>query len=181
MAVTTSLVCAGCGVTFDKPTKEVRRQQARDPGRDFFCDRSCYARHRGSANLGDHLGNGRTEHLRPGNRADEFSPFRYFLNKARNRPGETDLTLEALRDLWDRQGGRCALSGLPIELPPTTGAFEQLRDCPWKASLDRLEPEKGYVIGNVRFVVMIANLARNRFSDEDLIRFCRATAGKHPS
>lgn len=49
------------------------------------------------------------------------------------------------------------------------------------ASLDRIDNSKGYLKGNVRFVSMMANLARSTFSDNELIRFCKSVAVyQHP-
>jgi hypothetical protein len=42
------------------------------------------------------------------------------------------------------------------------------------ASLDRIDSQKGYLKGNVRFVALMANLARADFRDRDLLIFCRA-------
>jgi hypothetical protein len=41
-------------------------------------------------------------------------------------------------------------------------------------SVDRLNGRLGYVKGNVRLVCVAANLARNEWSDEDLIKLCEA-------
>ena len=47
-----------------------------------------------------------------------------------------------------------------------------------KASVDRIDNHKGYVPGNIQFVCMIANFAKNVFSESDLLMFCSAVA-KH--
>ncbi len=166
--------CAGCGVRFLKSKKEYERQRRKAPGRRFFCSRRCYASSAGKGNLGSHLGVGNAAHLDPANRGDEHSPFRYFMNKARNRPVENDLDLPYLKALWEKQAGRCAVSGLPPVLPPNTAAYDRMTREPLKASLDRIDQARGYVRGNVRFVTLIANLARNRFTDEQMIAFCEA-------
>ena len=171
------LMCAGCGAEFDKPAKEVRRQRRKDPERAFFCGRSCYSRSRGKANLGAHLGKGDVSRLDSGNRQDQYSAFRYFMNKARNRAHETDLDLVFLAQLWERQGGSCAISGMEMVLPRNTAAYDRERS-PWKASLDRIDHGAGYLRGNVRFVVMMANLCRNRFSDEEVRAFCSAVVAR---
>ncbi len=170
------LICTCCGETFSKPSKEVARQRARNPQRAFYCSRSCYARHVGQHNLGHHLGRGNPAVLDPGNRQDEFSPFRYFMRKARNRPQHTDLDLCYLRDLWASQRGRCALSGIPLELPRNTLEWERRVRDPWKPSLDRIDSSRGYIRGNVRYVAMIGNLAKQRFTDDELFEFCGAVA-----
>jgi len=39
------------------------------------------------------------------------------------------------------------------------------------ASLDRIDSSKGYIQGNVQFVAYGINLAKNNFSDADVISF----------
>lgn len=166
------LTCAGCRCAFRKPLKEVTRRRKSGVTR-FFCTLNCYARHEGRENLGASLAVGRTGNLRADNRQDADSEFRYFLRKARARSGATDLDADFLRDLWAQQRGRCALSGIPMELPRNSLEWERARD-PWKPSLDRIDPARPYARGNVRFVTVIGNLARGRFSDDVLVRFCQA-------
>lgn len=173
------LECAGCCRTFDLVAREVRRQLKKDPDRRFYCSRGCYSRSAGKSNLGQHLGNGRVERLDPGNRQDEYSPFRYFLRKARARDPGHDLDLEYLRQLWLDQGGRCGLSGLVMDLPRNTLVWEERARDPWKPSLDRIDSNQGYLRGNVRYVVMIANLAKSLFDDEVVLTFCRAVVAAH--
>ena len=172
------ITCDGCSARFQKRRAERDRQLRINPGRRFYCSMVCYSKNAGRQNLGSHLGAGRTDQLDPANRQDSLSPFRYFLNKARNRPGATDLDLECLRALWEEQQGRCALSNLDMVLPRNTAAYDRMTREPRKASLDRIDPARGYVRGNVRFVTLLGNLARNRFSDADLVEFCRAVVAK---
>ena len=68
-------------------------------------------------------------------------------------------------------------------MPPTTLAWVSRAHDPWKPSLDRIDSARGYVKGNVRFVTVLGNLAKGRYSDVDLLRFCRAVvaqADRHP-
>ena len=94
-----TVTCSGCGATFQRASAELARQRKRSGVVRVFCSRRCYAVHRGKHNLAGHLGAGRPQNLRVGSRRDAFSPFRYFMRKARNRPYPTDLDLPYLRDL----------------------------------------------------------------------------------
>jgi len=172
------LSCSTCTEGFVKPAREVRRQ--RKTGRDhFYCSRRCSAKGVGEANFGDKT-NRDTSYLDPGNRRDEFSPFRYYMKKARNRKHETDLDLPYLAALWESQGSKCALSGVQMTLPSTTRTFAERTHDPLKPSLDRIDNAKGYLKGNVRFVTTIANYAKQIYTDEQLIEFCRAVAAMNP-
>ena len=44
---------------------------------------------------------------------------------------------------------------------------------PFRPSLDRVDGKIGYLKTNVRIVWVIENLARNRFSDDQVVEFCR--------
>lgn len=44
---------------------------------------------------------------------------------------------------------------------------------PFRPSLDRVDAKIGYLKTNVRIVWVIENLARNRFSDDQVVEFCK--------
>ena len=48
---------------------------------------------------------------------------------------------------------------------------------PFRPSLDRVDNSKGYTNDNVKIVWLIENLARNRFTEEQLIEFCKRKLG----
>ena len=116
--------------------------------------------------------------MRADNQRDDYTPFRWFIARARNRAhkGQHDLTVEYLKQVWERQGGRCELTGLTMSLPRSTAGFNERH--PQNASLDRVDNNLGYVQGNVRFLCLMANLARSNFEDEDVRDFCRAVVEK---
>ena len=171
VAETTEIVvCAGCGVSFSKLIREARRQRKRGQRR-FFCTQSCR-----TSLQNKEVPRGSVQHLRSGNRRDEHTSFRWFLLRARQRThrhGPSNLTLEHLAQLWVKQAGLCALTGWALDLPDNADGWKRgahIRN----ASLDRIDPSLGYVLGNVRFVSVIANLARSVFTDSDLHQFCAA-------
>ena len=97
--------------------------------------------------------------------------FTYYLNKARNRKrrdwAPSDLDEEYLAELWEKQDGKCAWSGLPIQIQDYKGADNHFT----AASLDRVVNDLGYVKGNVQFVLRPLNLARCRTTDRDMKNF----------
>lgn len=165
---TVELECYHCRSPFRKEKREVDRW-CRKGRQHFFCSVSCHI-----SNRNKHQS--RPENLRTGGAQDEFSPFRWFLTRARQRvrKGTTDLDLPSLKLLWESQGGLCALSSLEMVLPD--GACGWSTRSPRNASLDRVNHSMGYVKGNVRFVTFMANVARSNFSDQDLLDFCQAVA-----
>lgn len=80
-----------------------------------------------------------------------------------------------MKSLWEKQNGICPYTGWKLELPRTTTGFLDNQSSK-RASVDRINISKGYVEGNIQFVSVIANFAKNTFSDDQLIEFCKAVA-----
>lgn len=99
-------------------------------------------------------------------------PFRQVLKDAKNRAAKRglpfSLTEDYLRELHESTGGRCALTG--IEMTRRAGG----RPGPWSASLDRIDPAKGYVAGNVRWIVWSMNIALHNWGEEKFRRLAMA-------
>ncbi len=71
------------------------------------------------------------------------------------------------------QGYRCTLTGIPFDVDyRTTGAGgTHLAPSP-----DRIEPSRGYVAGNVRWVLWAVNRAKGEMPEELFLRICKAVA-----
>ena len=85
---------------------------------------------------------------------------------ARKR-AETTIDQQYLLEMYDRQQGLCALSG--IKMTWATG-----KTSPTSISVDRIDQSKGYVDGNVRLVCMAVNAFRGTMNDQELLVFARA-------
>lgn len=70
--------------------------------------------------------------------------------KGRVTSGECNLTLEHLRDLHTQQQGKCYYSKIPYVLKIKSH---------FQCSLERLDPKKGYVQGNVALIILELNHA----------------------
>ncbi|MCT7959011.1 hypothetical protein [Laspinema palackyanum] len=118
------------------------------------------------------------ESSRVSTRIDSYSPFRQHLNLARKhaqmKGRECSLTLEDLKQLWERQGGRCVYTGWELENPGTTNGWLQCDRHPRRASLDRIDSTRGYRLGNAQFVAVMANYAKRDFEEAQLWEFCAA-------
>jgi hypothetical protein len=108
----------------------------------------------------DHL-----KEMEPWNKGKSH-PLKYHLRKCKQRSHEVDITLEYLERIWDKQAGRCALTG--IELVHWEYHNKNL---PHTASLDRIDSSKGYVCGNIQFVCYSLNLAKSTFTNEEFSEF----------
>lgn len=89
------------------------------------------------------------------------------------KKGASNLTLNYLKSVWNAQQGKCPMTGWNMRLPDSTNGWVG-GSVPEAASLDRINNAKGYVRGNVRFVAVMVNLARQAFTDDDVKRFARA-------
>jgi len=80
------------------------------------------------------------------------------------------LTNEHLEEVWISQKGKCSLTN--VKLIPGKGlkSKEVQKNL---ISLDRIDTNKGYEIGNVRFVSDLANTIRRNLSDKELLDICQ--------
>ena len=91
----------------------------------------------------------------------------YCKKSAIQRGLDFDLSTEYLTELWDNQDGKCALSGVDL------GYI----GCGWcTASVDRIDPTKGYIEGNVQWTAWRVNDAKSNMRNDDFINMCRAIA-----
>ena len=84
------------------------------------------------------------------------------LRQAKRCGYKSDLTQEHLLTLVDEADPRCSMTGVSL----STQIFHE--PAPNTLSIDKIDPDKGYKIGNVRITSYIFNVAKNRFSDEDV-------------
>ena len=103
---------------------------------------------------------------------DVFRPILCNMQRSRH---SVSLTLQDLKEVWANQQGICTYTGLKLLLP-TWG------DCIKKdihlASVDRIDSSKGYERDNIQFVSAIANYAKNTFTHEQMVDFCKIVAKK---
>jgi len=83
------------------------------------------------------------------------------------------LGCSALWELYKRQGGRCALTGLEIIFPPHSYKRSQ-----GTASLDRTDSSKGYVPDNVQWVHKDVNNVKGSLSLKRLLFLCKKITQK---
>ena len=176
-----TLTCHTCNKEFEKERGEYNRRIRL--GKDkFYCGLSCAAK---SPDNVKHIVDVRSgfpvwELDISRKKHDQYSMFRPTLKTLRQRikakPKDFDLTVEHLKEIWDEQKGKCPFTGFDLELR-TYASRRNFRDKTLhikSASLDRIDNSKGYVQGNVRWVSVMFNYARNTFSDEDVIEFAQA-------
>ena len=152
-------VCKTCGLEFEKPLTEIRRNEKLN--RSNFCSRACVGKHNLS-NFGDKKSTYDIS-LHSGNRNDLYTKFKYHYRNIKKRNQEIDVVIDDLRFQWELQNGICPFTGINLEI----SSYNKIEKNPiYSASLDRIDSSKGYVKGNIRWVSRAMNWMKNNMSDE---------------
>lgn len=97
--------------------------------------------------------------------------FHHIMHGAKIRGLEFSVTIQGLWDLYVGQGGRCALTGLPIKF-----VTRRDRSPETTASCDRIDSNKGYVMGNVQWVHKDVNLMKMSMPEDRFVEMCSLVA-----
>lgn len=74
-----------------------------------------------------------------------------------------DLDTQSIKAVIDQ--GMCQATGLPFVLDPGS---------PWRPSIDRTDSSIGYCKSNTKVVVALYNYAKNRYSEDELLKLAKA-------
>jgi hypothetical protein len=96
---------------------------------------------------------------------DKKRLFNRIYKTAQSRGIVFDLTEEQMFEVFD---GMCSLTGWKIDLSYSNNT----------ASLDRIDSNKGYVVGNIQWVHKMVNMMKNKYSQEQFVEVCKAVARK---
>lgn len=100
----------------------------------------------------------------PKHTKDIDSRLKELCTKAKGRTNkEFNLVPQNLIDLWAKQDGKCAYTGLP--LVPTANQFNTV-------SLDRVDSSKGYIVGNIQLLCTAINRMKLDYDEKVFIQFC---------
>lgn len=151
-------VCGHCGIEFEKPATEITRNKKLN--RPNFCSRICVGKNN-VKNFGDKKFDLTT--LKNKRLGDEYTNFRYHFRNIKKRNHHVEITIEDLKEQWEKQNGICGLSGIKLVL----SSYSKINKNPiYAASLDRVDSSKGYVKENIRWVSRAINWMKNEMSDE---------------
>lgn len=98
-----------------------------------------------------------------------------YVRGAKERGLAFELTLGQGWDLFLKQGGKCALSGLDISF-----ATKNSKACDTTASLDRIDSSKGYLFDNVQWVHKSLNYVKSNIANEVFVLMCNLVAKNCP-
>lgn len=104
---------------------------------------------------------------KPGFVSRRVFPKKYFddlIRGAKRREIEFAITMSDIIIQMIRQNGICSLSGRKINLADKT------------ASLDRINSDLGYVLGNIQWVHKMINTMKMHFSEPDFVQACKDVA-----
>jgi len=170
------LKCDYCRNKFKRTLKEYTRNKKEET--KIFCNNSC-----GTSYRNEHMPKSywktcwTTTNLKKyaNNRQDELSPFRAFLNSGRAtfKKHKININSSHLKKIWESQKGICPYTGIEMILPRNTLEYNRTRSLK-KASLDRIDSSKEYSDGNVEFVCMAVNNAKNSFTKNEMKEFLRS-------
>lgn len=158
-------VCANknCNKEFLKDSSEIKRNQK--IGRRNYCSSTCcgYDNH-------NHLKQFSKENKKylvnvANNRRDKYTGLREHFRRIKKRKHEFNITLNDLLNQWEIQSGRCIYSGVELVHP------NENNNNIYTASLDRIDSNLGYVKGNIQFISIICNQAKNNLTHQEMINF----------
>lgn len=90
-------------------------------------------------------------------------------HNGKRRRVESTMTLADLKILSRRLRGRCELTGIPFDFSKGPAWMR-----PWAASIDRIDPKRGYHLDNCRLVCFVLNTAMNQWGIDPVIRLAKA-------
>lgn len=175
--------CVKCKKVINKDLSEVKRNIKM--GRQSFCSISCAVTYR---NLNDpkykteefkHQFKERMKGYPNPSKPDEYTLFRESLRKIKMRYKQNidkfyNVTLQDLKNQWELQNGKCPYSGIKLSLTTVNNPI-------YKASVDRIDSSKGYIVGNIQWVSQAINYMKSTMSHEETLKLCKFIATNYNS
>lgn len=89
------------------------------------------------------------------------------LRSSRIKTVEWGLDIEDLHELWEEQGGRCAMSNVHMTWKKGDNGSD------FNVSIDRITPNGPYIKTNVQLVCYRINIMKHVISDNELYWWCK--------
>lgn len=169
--------CDFCGKEFYRAISEIKRNA--NLNRNNYCSRQCSIKGAALSRCGKRkykTTEKQLSHLRDicGSSRDKYTPFRYLYRVISKRDNICDLTMDDLIRQWNSQNGICPYTGYKLILPEN-GNIKRI-DFFHRASIDRIDSNKGYVKGNIQFVSTPINYMKLDRSDFEIKCFLKDIA-----
>lgn len=171
-----TLKCDWCKNNFDRELTTHNNQKLLRGMGHTFCSHKCASFH-----LNNRIRRGEIKRKKYQRHPDTirkriYSPFKHIINSCKygrkNRGDGMNIDEKYLKELWEKQHGICSYTGIKMILPENIDMQRNTHSLK-KISLDRIDSSKGYIKGNLEFVCMAINRAKNSNSKEELISFLK--------
>lgn len=93
-------------------------------------------------------------------------------SRAKRKGLEFNLTREYIVELNKAQDGKCVYTGIELDWEVGNYPGKQRVCTPERASVDRIDPNKGYTVDNIQLVCDFVNRIKAWYSDGDIYKFC---------
>lgn len=141
-------ICSKCNITL--PREAFHRDRTTTKGHSSIC-KSCKSKNRDIA--GEMIRNTRS--------------------RAKKKGLEFNLSKKFIEDLNIAQNGKCVYSGTKLNWEPGNRRGRQRVCPPDRASIDRIDSDKGYTKDNVQLVCDFVNRIKCWYPEKDVYRFCK--------
>lgn len=108
------------------------------------------------------------------NHPKENREFRVMFNSLKhgNNRKECEITIEELKNVWEKQNGVCPYTKIKLTLP-ISSSNPNPDICYKMASVDRIDSSKNYTKDNIQFVSRNINYAKSNMSHESMMDFMK--------
>jgi hypothetical protein len=166
--------CPTCNTSFDKELKEYNRQ-IKNGRTIFYCSLSCGAKT--DKNINMIRENGKPYYFKGGENAHTTetqklkASMRDFAKRVRARKTKfvEELDLDRLIEIWNSQNGRCVYSKVQLILQHHPDYKTTSNN--YKASIDRIDSTKPYIIDNIQFVSYTVNSLKSNMNVSEVNEF----------
>lgn len=93
-------------------------------------------------------------------------------NRSKKKGMPFDLDIEWLLSLYEKQNGRCILTGIEFDISTVPNKIRAYH--PLSPSLDRIDPKGSYTKNNTRLVCTHINIALNSFGEDAFEKLAKA-------
>lgn len=102
-------------------------------------------------------------------------------NNANKRPKEinVNITIEDIHNLYIKQNGLCALSGLKMTHTIIASREDNHIINKYNISIDRINSDLDYTIDNIQLVCAIVNIMKNDLPNDNFIELCSIISNAH--
>ncbi len=155
------VTCLECGHVCD-----IRRAE-RNRGNGKFCSRSCSVSHqnRTTRNTGKTMYTYREKKARYGRSFMLGQIASRIKERSRKYGIKCAVTVGLVREMWNKQNGRCWYTNRPMTVGVSTRKKIDLD----QVSVDRINPNRGYVKGNIVLCCFWVNTAKGSWTLRDLL------------